>query len=88
MKDFEICRNEDGSFALFDALTEHRIDNVLIKDEGQDPVKVAATAYTELGQKFYVTLPVRRAMLERAPEIAEERLKKFAEIWERGQSVY
>lgn len=83
MNNFEVCRNKDGSFALFDLHTEEIIDGVLIPDEGQDPVKVAATANTELGQKFYVVLPVCRAMIEQEPQIAEERLKMFAEQFER-----
>lgn len=79
MKDFQIMRHKDGSWALLTALGERALED----DDPQDPVQVWATAKTESGQEFYVRVPVRRAMLEQEPQIAEERLRMFAEMWEK-----
>lgn len=82
MKDFEVKRHPDGSFALLDKNGE-LIDGKFVKDDG-GPISVWATARTDEGQAFYVRLPVTREMLVAAPEVIEKRLRRYAEIWERG----
>lgn len=84
MRDFQIKRQADGSFALYD-LQGRLIDGFLVQDTGQEPVKVVATARMDHdGQKFYVTVPATRALLKHQPQVVEERLRVFAEHWERG----
>lgn len=83
MRDFEVKRNPDDSWALMTVPDGDHIDGVLIRDTGQDPVQVWATARTDKsGQLFYVRIPVTRAMLNRDPQTVEGRLRVFAEQWE------
>ena len=83
MRDFQIRRHPDGSFALYDA-QDRLIDGITVQDTGQEPVKVVATArMEESGQKFYVALPVSRDILIHDPSTIEERLKYAALSWER-----
>ena len=85
MRDFQIRRHSDGSFALYDA-QDRLIDGIMVQDTGQEPVKVVATARMESdGRKFYVALPVSRSILIHDPSAIEERLKYAALSWERGQ---
>jgi len=83
MRDFNIRRNHDGSFALYDS-QDRFIDGFMVQDTGQEPVKVIATARMDGdGRKFYVALPVTRQILSHYSQIVEERLKLAALSWER-----
>lgn len=81
MKDFEVKRNKDGSFALLNE-SEQWIDGEMVKDNG-GRISVWATARSDEGRAFYVHIPIARAMLD-MPEMIEMRLRQFAEAWERG----
>ena len=86
MRDFQIRRHPDGSFALYDS-QDRLIDGIMVQDTGQEPVKVVATArMEESGQKFYVALPVTRDILVHDLQVIEERLKYAALSWERGHA--
>jgi len=83
MRDFQIRRHPDGSFALYDS-RDRLIDGIVVQGIGQEPVKVVATArMDESGQKFYVALPVTRAIIKHDSQAIEERLKYAALSWER-----
>lgn len=86
MRDFQVRRNQDNSFALYDS-QDRFIDGIVVQDTGQEPVKVVATARMETGEKFYVALPVTREILRHDPQTVEERLKLAALTWERGHST-
>lgn len=79
MKDFEVLKNKDGSFALINAKNEW-IDGVFIVDDGR--ISAVAQARLDDGRLFRVRLPVTRQMLDHAPEMVEERLRMFAERWQ------
>lgn len=83
MIDFEVKKNQDGSYILLnrDGVI---IDGETVKDDGFSPVQIWATARAATGQLFYTRIPVTREMLKHDPEMAESRLRMFAENWERG----